>query len=363
MEKIIKLITANGHGNGGHFYSCRTISEYLSNSFNIKVSSIGKGRSEVIETAHNFDQHFNTDNKIQFIKRIRMYLKEFDIIHAYDEQSLSIAILFAPNKSKIAFTKCGGPNYMHQVRCNNMICFSHENFSDQKEKKLRNVNLIPNRIPEEDFQHTFYTPKIPEKIQIVRIGRISDYYEKSLRAGVALRNKLNDLGLSAEFTVIGVVESDAMHTMLKDCCTIINSEPKTVKDAVNHINSFDIVVGTGRSAVEAIARRKIVYLATQHLHLPVLLTTTNIENAIDYNLSERTIFLTENTPQYKELESRESFLKLFYSTTWQPFLKTRNVYSMHGIEARYKKFYGSCVSDHELTVRNLVHATRNLVHI
>src|SRR5690554_5930469 len=153
--KILYLITARGHGSGGHFHSLNHISEAIAGKCEVKICTYGTGKSIVLEKNPYFKKHipFKGYNFLNFYRSLKQVLIDYqpDAVHCFDIAAYNIFTLFiGHNKYPIFLNKCGGPSprYYYPL-VQNLILFSQENykwFIGQPKFKNSNIVVIPNRV-------------------------------------------------------------------------------------------------------------------------------------------------------------------------------------------------------------------------
>ena len=297
MINVLYLITSFKEGQGGHFYSLKTIVESLQNE-GVNAIVVCIGSSEIIKNG-NFKKYMipisHNTSKIEIQIRDIIIQNKIEFVHLFD--FISYRYIMNINIPHIQ-TKCGGTHNRFIPNSNYITVFSDENLKDfQKRKKYKDSQLIfiPNRInPFEcdtqriaDLKNTInYNPKYK---YILRITRISKYYEESLRQGYALNLKLNDNNVKSKFLVIGSVYDKNLYNRLKSEFqnTQWITELKFTNNAKELIDICDIYLGTGRGVMEACFCNKLIVVPVQNQKIPALLDQSNFRQFLKFNFSER----------------------------------------------------------------------------
>lgn len=293
-----------------------SIKEAISTKIDCCILTIGRKESPVFQSLSNNNFFISYEGKglykvlmevISFIKR-----NNFEVIHSYDERAYTFAIL-ASWILKIPFlhTKCGGVSRKGFPFCSDLILFSQENYHDFRSKKLfrkSNLHYIPNRVLDFDDDKTcikLIKEKTKSNLTILRITRIGEKYEESIIQSINLVKELNKDGISSCLVIIGVIESfDIFHQLNSQYPekVIFLTDKQYTENGKKCINASDIVIGTGRSLMEAAIKGKILVSPILGNRLPLLVNSNNIECLHFYNFSGRNrIENKESKMNYPEL--------------------------------------------------------------
>jgi hypothetical protein len=302
---LISSINSQSKGNGGHYHTLATIYKELVKYSDIFIINIGTGVSMTFEKENLKVYNVISDN-FNYTENKKKIAKIFDsekpnVIHSYDHFALFWARRMA-DKFKLPFcvTKCGGSNpKVFYPYCKNIVLFSNENyiyFNNNKKFIDSNLFLIPNRVVEFSTSQERIKQleaKIPiEKfdIKILRICRIGNAYKNSLLQTINLLNQLTGDGFSCCLIVIGAIENEDIFNDIKGNAAeniFFVTEDNYIKNAKELIGIADIVLGTGRSFMEASSKGKIMMAPIKNSNIPLLITQENIEKVMNYNFSER----------------------------------------------------------------------------
>ena len=357
--KILYVITTVGHGKGGHFYSLKEIAQAIQTKSEVYILNIGKNISPVLFDS-KLNIHFIEHRNISFfttVKKVFQYIKALspDVIHAFDIEALFFSrIASYLTKIPLVLTKCGGPNpvrYFPYVKY--LILFSKENYSyfhNNFKFKTSVLALIPNRIvkPEADLNRIKLLKDrygLNKEIILLRIGRISKHYKKTLEQGINLTKALHNNNISIKFLIIGTIQDNAVLEYLKKRIdsyslnkhVIIESDTTFTKNSAQLLPIGHLIIGTGRGFMEACAFGKILLIPNNDIDIPLLVTNENFHKVFHYNFSPRTTLQSinyEKNLQQIILSIDNAFKENQQSMQW--FHQFFNVYS--AIE-KYIDFY------------------------
>lgn len=304
--KVLYCISSFGHGRGGHFYSMQTTVQAFSKIGDVSVVNFGFLPSKV---ARDTTQEYTFIRFIGFdfplaVRSFVLELKRLrpDVLHAFDADSLVFARIGAILTGlPLIYTKCGGPNpagYFPIV--GNLILYSGENlkfFRENPDYRSCDMWLLPNRVGE-----VRSSAEAVDKIRtlaanrfvLLRITRISRYYELSIRQAVSLLARLRREGIDAVLFIVGAVQDMAFFEQIQvefgsEHVLFITDDDMTM-NAGKIIDAADCVLGTGRGLMEAASRGKVVLTPIMDSELPILVDCSNIESFLFTNFSERNRF-------------------------------------------------------------------------
>ena len=302
---IISNINSQSKGNGGHYYSLLSTISMLKNVHEIKIINIGTQNS--IAFRNEGKKIINIiDNKLNNFKllvRLYKHIKtdQPHVLHAFDEFAyFYVRIISVLLKIPVILTKCGGvnPKYFYPF-CKNFIIYSRENLNYFKAQR-RYVNsiiyLIPNRIlPFEndivrisELQEKF--PLRNYRFIFLRIGRIGPAYKKSTIELINVVEECNKSNLKSCLLLIGIIEDFAILKEIQSYQkknVFIETDNYYTQNAKELIDIADIVLGTGRSLMEAALKDKIILAPVNNGSNIVLVDDNNFEELFKTNFSER----------------------------------------------------------------------------
>ena len=300
--KIVFTIFTTSHGKGGHFHSLKDTAEAIQKKEECLVLNIGLSRSSTLEES-DLDVHnilITSRNILRTIGEIDGWIKQEDpsVIHCFCKTSYSLMRLTARKyRIPLILTKCGGPNPRKGFPFSEtLILYSVENYNYFKSRKKyanSNLHLIPNRIvePVSDVKAIKeLRSRYPGKIVMLQIGRITAHYEASLIQSINLNKELNNQDFDVHLILLGVIQDQGTFDRIQEQAdhniTILKEEEYTNR-ASRLIEMADIVIGTGRSLMEAASKSKIVLTPVQNSNLPELITRENFESFFSTNFSPR----------------------------------------------------------------------------
>ena len=378
--KIVFFISIHRHGRGGHAHSLNHISREIGKHNEVKIISIGPGKSNIIEANPYFHKHlyFNGLNVFNIKRELEVLKTEFkpNIYHCFDVGSYNVIRLFVSSKkNKIVLNKCGGPNptkYRFPF-VYNLVLFSLENKSwFENNSKFRNtfISLIPNRVQEISHDPDFHPiEKQPKDFNFVRICRIGNTYKKSINDSINLIESLLQKGFkNVKLYIIGVVEDKFIYDELKQNNlvkygeVVILTDTNYTTEASKMLYLADAIIGTGRGLMESSSLSKPVLAIDKNGDLPVLLDEINFEDAFKTNFSERNVF--SNTKFEKNLnnviklitdEVYYSEISTFSKSCFDKFFDLEKV-TQYYIKAYNNSVFGNrkLLSDLPLILLNLI---------
>lgn len=303
---ILFFITENGNGRGGHYHSLDHISRELGKCNNVKIISIGSGKTGAIGLNPYFYKHikFNGLNFLKLKKEIIVLKENFnpDIYHCFDSSSYNIIRLIVSSRTeKIVLNKCGGRNPKHYPHAYNIILFSLENYNWFKDNtKYFNslIYLIPNRVHKVDLNqsNSFLQKKVNDFV-FVRICRIGQMYKKSILDSINLINELYDKNISnVKLYIIGTIIEESVYEEIVNDKAVIDkrvffiTDDKYTLQASKMLYIADAVIGTGRGIMEAASLNLPILAINEEGRIPVLINEENFMDAFKTNFSERNLF-------------------------------------------------------------------------
>jgi glycosyltransferase involved in cell wall biosynthesis len=373
--KILFFISVHGHGRGGHFHSLNHIAKEIGKKHQVKIISIGSGRSEVIKENLHFLGHLNFYglNFTATKQKITRIFKEFnpDVLHFFDVDSYNaIRLLANIKKTKVAVNKCGGPNPTVYPYVKNLILFSQENFDWFKIKKKfqdSNIALIANRVIPIVIDPSFQPiMKARNKFTFLRICRIGLTYKKSIKDSIRLIESLNFMGIyNVKLIVIGTVENWEVYKELANLIENQNVEiefitdPNLTREASKMLYLADAVIGTGRGFMEAASLGVPLLTINGNGDLPVVVDEENYCEAFKTNFSERNVFKLHDDNKNIEKIKKIIFEKNFYN---EMSLFSKKIFNRDFditlVSNKYLKFYDTILLDKKSVLTDLFNILR-----
>lgn len=319
--RILFLASVPQLGLGGHYHSLAAIAGALIGSGTVDGSIVTVGRNEAPALAALASEGirvrhlpFGGANPAQAWRALReeCRLLRPDVVHAFDEHAFLFARL-AARKFGIGavVTKCGGPPPpKYFPRAEALTVFSQEDRDWFTRHGWPAVFLLPNRVrsvPQDEALCTELARRFTARTRILRISRIVGHYEKTMADSIRLVSRLRAAGFDVELMILGRVYDPAvlrrLQSMGGDAVVWVTDERFT-SDPKRLIDVAELVVGTGRSLMEAVARGRTVLCPVAGLLIPCLVTPANVEALAHANFSERGRLDTTDDQQFELLCER-----------------------------------------------------------
>lgn len=292
-------------GSGGHYYSLLQMAQEVSKIEDVLVISIGDREPEMFSN-FEFARHINATMMSMLFKvkdvigTIREYSsKDVKVIHGYDEHTVYLLRrLQRAFECEVVLTKCGGAPKKTLPSISKLIVFHSKDYEFYKDSlRFSKVYKISNRVKSTTFNYNRQS-QLDEVYDddcynIVKIGRIGGYYYHTLKQSINLACLINKFK-KVKLSFIGYLESslyfDELMNYAKEngVALEIFCEPAFTKKASELVWGADIVVGTGRGAMEALSSRKLLFFPVKGTDLPCIFTDETAEFAMSNNFSERT---------------------------------------------------------------------------
>lgn len=302
--KIAYFISSFSHGRGGHYYSLRTTAEALNGQVDTLILCAGSTSSPVLDVSgfkvYNFISHTCCIFGI-YLRMLRVLKQEKpEVLHAFDFTSLFFVRLLS-RKLRLPYlmTKTAGANPVKfWPWAPDMILYSEENrrwFAAHPKFKDTRFHLLPARaipaVPDAVRIEKIRTMlNLNNSICLMRISRIGSRYLEGCMQSIQLVKRLNKAGLPAKLLLIGVVENTETLAQIKkqanDRVIILNDDAFTL-NASSLLDIADIVIGNGRSIMEAAALSKIIMTPHPGMQLPLLISNGNFQPLFDHNFELR----------------------------------------------------------------------------
>jgi hypothetical protein len=320
-KRVLYLVSVAQHGLGGHYHSLAAIAGALIGEKAVRGSIVTIGRKrapavtalerEGIRVTH---VPFDGLHLPSACRAVHTECRTWrpDVIHAFDEHAFFFARVAAWRLGIGAvLTKCGGPpppKYYPSATA--LTVFSMEDLDWFSRRSWPAVFLLPNRV-RKFSQHwgliAELEQKFTSKLRIVRISRIVGHYEKTIADSIRLVVRLRAAGFDVQLMIIGrIYDKDVLRrlqAMGRECVTWVTDERFT-GDTKQLIDVADLVVGTGRSLMEAVARGRTALCPVAGLSIPCLVTPANVDTLAKFNFSERGRLATTDEEQFQVLCAR-----------------------------------------------------------
>lgn len=320
MKVLYLISTMEPHsGRGGHYYSLRTTAEEMSKKLDCAIVVIGKRESPVINQS-KIKIYNLIYKKISIVKVIKDLKNIIDIecpqvIHSFDEDTFFFGSLISNIvKKPYIHTKCGGPNSRIAFpKVNNLILFSQEDvkfYQSSRRFKKTNLFFIPNRIREIPsdllrIKNIKLSVDCNESKIFLIISRLEEYKKNDILQAINLVKKLNSDGIKTKLIIIGALQDVNVGKKIKenmDNNIYLFTDDKYAINASQLIDVADLVIGGGRSFMEAALKGKIMLCPLKNSNYPLLITEENFQSAFDQNFSSRlTIDNFDPDNNYKQI--------------------------------------------------------------
>lgn len=311
---VVFFITASEQGRGGHYYSLLKTANEISKHKRVTIVSIGAKSSPVLEQFHGKYKHIDYNNIWASLRAVLKFIKKekAGVFHAFDSKSYFYAwIASILSRTPIVLTRCGGKNPKYYPYNDEIIVYSIENlesFKNNKRFKNSNLNLIPNRVDNEEQNHQ-KIEKIKKHLKssaltILRVARISDTYKKSILQSIKLTQMLNERGVPAQLIIIGYIQKkETFNELIKHASDeiLFFTESEYTINASSLIDVADFVVGTGRGFMEAALLGKVMLAPNANLNIPVLVHKDKVSDVFRLNFSPRYHELTPEEDVFTEI--------------------------------------------------------------
>ena len=354
-------------GKGGHYYSLMTISKEIAKSEDVLIINIGNFKAPALE---EFDKkviyiHNTFLNTPLVFKKLVSILKnkKTTAIHSFDKH----AILFGRYLSHkynvpLISTKCGGPSYSakENIVARYFPKIKIQTVFHQKDKEffekidsIEKLELISGRV-KFDTSLVKYSQEIEDfykdiELKMMRICRIGDFYFETITAMISFLEEQLKLNKKSRLIIIGHVEDDKFIYKLQDLIkskslseyVLILTDSHHTINASGFLYYSNIVMGTGRSFMEAAAYGHIMLAPVANSKFPTLATLENIEILESNNFSTR--IPKSNTTDY--YQKKDKWNNLFNNKTekkeYSHWIKTRfnTHYSIESASKKYLELY------------------------
>ena len=306
---VISNFNTKSRGNGGHYYSLISTASAMSKLIDISILNIGTHKSIALEDSILRVTNIVNNNNNNIITVLRLMLssraffknEKFDSIHAFDDLAYFFGrINSSKYKIPIVLTKCGGPNpKSYYPNSKDLILFSQENlnyFKGNKRFKNSNIYLIPNRI-NNVYQDKSRIEKLINKYDLesydfvlLRIARIGPAYKKSIDQIIEVKKNMST-DISSAILIIGSIENSEIYEEINKYDIpglFIETDNFFTKKASELISVGDIVLGTGRSFMEASILSKLMLAPIKNSDYPAIVDVDNFNLLASFNFSPRT---------------------------------------------------------------------------
>lgn len=371
LAYVISAVSTDNTGMGGHYRSALILAEAMaSEGIAVEIVTLGDIFPAPFKDATVNVTHIDFRPARSYYARVMSALKLFEPthIHAFDNKSYFFARLAARTMDRPVFlTKPGGPNRRTFFPyCKDIIGFSEENIAFLKKKKnLRNstFHYLPNRVTapvHDEAKVAALRSRLgisSDDVVVLRICRIGNYYKQSIAQTYGLTERLRRSGIKARALIIGFIQDQEIFDEIAGEVGIpkdIVTDPLFTERASDLLHVGDIVIGTGRSFMEAAMQGRLCATPLIGQSSPCLVDPENFEQLAETNFSER-----NSLPHFDEHANAERFANLLkspeardkHASAIQAIVDTR--FGMRGAVRKYMSIYsarkhysGASISDY-----------------
>lgn len=346
---------------GGHARSLAITARELSRNNLVSILQIGDFIPDPISIAA-YDCDINLTSirfpKLRPLSIIRQISAEatkrqIDIILCFDHKLYAMCSgVFG--KAKVILMKCGGPNpntlyYPHPA---NVICYSDEDFNwFKRERPATNVAVIPNRSyrPQQDQELIRQIKeKLPGRV-VMRICRIDGTYDWTVLQAARLASYLNK-SAKTHLLIVGQADSPERIENLRVAVSTLHdsvmflTDDQYTREASKLIDAADIVLGAGRSFMEAAGRGKVMFMPQKGQDFPVFVREDwflrcfriNFSGRSDFTKAEIRIGLSECSSLLSDDTNLQNYRRWILT-------KFEEEFSAEAIPEKFNEFFTSAI--------------------
>lgn len=370
MNLIFVITSSDKDAKGGHFRSCLTIARSLQRrGAIIKIVNIGVVPSPVFRQEY-VDVEYIDINAFNWPLRLFSMLK---VIKACPKGSRILAFDFFSffiirtvcffTKHPFGYFRCGGPNFKYFPFSRWIFCFSRESYSFFVDRFPSSfIYLFPNRVEKRSDQSNGRLRDILKNNHpiVLRIGRLVANYSAINDVCLNLSRLLNEKNILHNMVFIGYADdynSDDFIRFKRDCDANANvrllTDPEFTENAARFLSEANLVIGTGRGAMEAVVENRLVAVFSRSHDIPVLLESQEIfEASLTFNFSLRNNLSNVNCDINKE-----NIISLFSNHTYASdvleFVHSRRKYfDIDEIADEYLSVFARMSYDNEVSLKD-----------
>ncbi len=294
-------------GLGGHYFSMLSLLG-MSVFKDADILEIGYNKSPILVklTSYKFIDFsfFNWFGVLRDLKNTLLGYRKVNIFcfDVYSYGLIRILLLNRSNDITVTLVKCGGPNpSLYYPKADNLICFSKENYCFFKKKSPKSlISLIPNRVSRDALLSSQEDNQAFDELvglKILCIARIGNEYKSKFLLANNLKNSILNLGYKCTLVCIGSIDDNHVFSELNNILeknVLWLTESKYTNNASNYINAVDIVIGTGRGAVESLFLNKVTFTPVNNNTSLVEINNSNLSELLDNNFSGRSLLTSSD---------------------------------------------------------------------
>lgn len=303
--RVLYVISCRSSGHGGHYHSLRDLVEALAPRVDAAIACLGRARPPVLfdgtldATFHPWTARATPATVDALVRRIAAFRPH--VVHSFDALALAHArVAAAATRRPLVHTLAGGPSPRRVVpRAPDVVLFSRENHDDlaaHPRMKGARLHLLPGRVrpvrvDRERVAGLRATLGLaPGELVMLRINRIVPVYEPVSRNFIDLGRRLRAGGLPVRVVVLGAAEDPAVAARLRaeegEGVHVV-TDPAFTRRAAEVADAADVVLGTGRSLMEAASLGKVLLVPLANRRCPRLLTPETLDELWRCNFSQR----------------------------------------------------------------------------
>ena len=227
-----------------------------------------------------------------------------------------------------------------------------------------NLALIPNRIIEpavdnERINLLKSKYNLDNKFVILRIGRVTKHYQKTIEQTINLVHHLIKAGFTVCFIHIGKIQDTNLLKDLMNLCYKLELSDSVffeyddifIKNASELIGLGDFIVGTGRGFMEASAAGKWILVPNDNTTFPLLVTQDNFDIAFKFNFSPRIVCNISPTENLKSIEKiiTNNIKQCDFARQWFD-----SYFNINNAIEKYLNYYSMAIYDKKIHLSNLI---------
>ncbi len=326
----INTIPEISSGVGGHYNSALTTTDALTNAgHEALLVHFGSQMSPLVGSWNGLKTHipWPSGNTLSAFKQFWIKSKIFspDLIISFDRHTYLHARIYSLlNRIPLILVIPEGfyPPASDQYfpHATNAVLFAREQFSrcaSHPATSRANIIFAPNRVLEFTTDHAriFELRKKldPDALVVLRICRLNQQYERSARQTIEAARRLRNAGTRAQALIVGMpLDARVVQRLagLAGSEDIIITDPSYYTNASALVEIADVVVGTGRSFMEAAAKGRVMMTPALDLDVPYLIDANEFETAFASNFSPRVTF-----PEVSNEQATESMTAMLSSSS------------------------------------------------
>lgn len=239
-----------------------------------------------------------------------------EVVHTFSRLGLpELLVACRRHRLPLAWTICGGvaPSRVGVPVLSSIVSLSHEvkdQLARHERTRRQEVSVIPARIATDEVLRKIGRPTEPEHAEfrerhgippgarlVFRVARVHEEYFDSIMDGANAVATLRERGLDVRFVHIGFVQVPRLMTKLREHFAALNercgetvattTEAEALR-ALHFLGMADAVIGTGRTAFEAMLAAKPTLVVGKRGFAGVVGPDT-IEEIAYYNFSGRNV--------------------------------------------------------------------------